>query len=349
MLLWSNQQIEDRKMALELWQANLEESNPGRIDDDWETQWAKSQAVSKLTNVLMETVQSDRLTGEVSFATTPLIDKLVEVSMANKEDYMFDRRITEVARLLHVMGDEERAKNMVCQKLLNGFKNTEDNLTTFKYGYWMREVAGVLQAFDDETNAVAAWCLAVPEKKDATNGNSGGQPTTQADHDDTSPQDAQQVRSGAERDSTDNGTSLDHQEMTSRPKEVQLEGPLSNFCDGLCGKRWSYADDMWICKDCADIQFHPACYDKLKNGSLERKVCSPLHHHFYIPPFQKERWLATPADQMWVDGSLMPKKDWVEKIRVDWNIDEKTILAVKTIESSRVAGDFLRRRQTLPV
>ena len=349
MLLWSNQQIEDRKMALELWQANLEESNPGGIDDDWETQWAKSQAVSKLTNVLMETVQTDRLTGERSLATTQLIDKLVEISMANKEDYIFDQRVTEVARLLHLMGDEERARNMVRQKLLNGFKTTEVNPTTFKYGYWLREMAGVLQALDDETNAGAAWCLAVPEKKDTTDENSGGQPTTVADHNGTSSQNEQQARSGAEPDLTDNETSVYHQEMASSPQEVQLEGPLSNFCDGLCDKRWTYADDMWVCKDCADIQFHPACYDKLKNGTLERRVCNPLHHHFYIPPFRKEQWLATPADQMWVDGNLMPKKDWVEKIRVDWKIDEKTLLAVKTIESSKVVGDFLKRRQTLPI
>jgi hypothetical protein len=148
--------MEDRQMALKLWQANLEEPEPEGMDKDWDFQWAKSQAVSKLTRVLMETIRSESSRGEQSLAMMQLVDKLVEVSMANGEHFMFDTRVTEVAQLLRVVGDREGAKNMVRQKLLNGFKNTEDNPTTFKYGYWLREIAGVFQAFDDDTNAIAA-------------------------------------------------------------------------------------------------------------------------------------------------------------------------------------------------
>jgi hypothetical protein len=341
--------MEDRKMALKLWQANFEKPEPEGIDKDWEFQWAKSQAVSKLTHVLMETIRSESSRGEQSLAMMQLIDKLVEVAMANGEHFMFDTRAMEVARLLHVVGDEDRGKNMVRQKLLNGFKNTEDNPTAFKYGYWLQEVAGILQAFDDETNAIAAWSLALPDTDDVKDESSDVQPTTEADRDATGSQDEQQVHSGAEPDVHDKETSSGHKEMESSPQEVLLAGPLTNYCDGRCNTKWSYADNMWVCKDCADVQFDPVCYDKLKNGILKRRVCSPLHHHFYIPPFQKERWLATPEDQMWVDGSLMQKKDWVEKIKVEWQIDKKTLLAVKTIESSKAVGDLLRRRQTLPI
>jgi hypothetical protein len=56
-----------------------------------------------------------------------------------------------------------------------------------------------------------------------------------------------------------------------------------------------------------------------------------------------------PETQMWVDGNLIPKRDWVYKIKVEWKIDEKTLLAVKTIESSKAASDLLRRKQTLPI
>jgi hypothetical protein len=341
--------MEDRQMALQLWQANLEESSPEGIDDDLEIQWAKSQAVSKLTRVLTENLRSESVRGEQSLATVQLIDKLVEVSMANEEDYMFDERVTQVARLLHVMGDEDRGRNMVRQRLLSGFKNTEDNPTTFKYGNWLAEVAGVLQAFDDETNAIAAWSLAVPDMDDVKDETPDDKSTIEADYDDTGSQDEQQVHGGAEPDVNDIGISSGHKETEPCLKEVLLVGPLANFCDGRCNTKWSYADNMWICKDCADVQFDPVCYDKLKNGTLQRKVCSPLHHHFYIPPFQKERWLTTPEDQMWVNESLMSKKSWVEKIKVEWKIDEKTLLAVKAIESSKVAGDLLKRRQTVPI
>jgi hypothetical protein len=339
--------MEDRQMALQLWQANLEESNPEGIDDCWGIQWAKSQAVSKVTRVLMVTIRSESSREEQSLAMIQLIDKLVEVSTANGDDFMFNERVTGVARLLLTLGDEDRARNMVRQKLLDGFRNTEDNPTTFKYAFWLREVAGVLQAFDDEINAIAAWSLAVPDMDDAKEENPDDQSTTEADHDGTGSQDEQQVHGGAEPDVEDKEASSGHKEMSPDPKESLLRGPLGNTCDGRCGTLWTYADNMWVCKDCADVQFDPVCYDKLKNRTLERRVCSPLHHHFYIRPFQKERWLATPEDQMWVDGSLMSKKDWVEKIKVEWKIDEKTLLAVKAIESSKVAGDLLKRRQTV--
>jgi hypothetical protein len=334
-------------MALKLWQANFEEPEPEGIDKGWEFQWAKSQAVSKLTRVIMETIRSESSRGEQSLAMMPLIDKLVKVAIANREHFMFDRRVTEVARLLYVVGDEDRGRDMVRQRLLNGFKNTEDNPTAFKYGYWLQEVAGILQAFDDETNAIAAWSLVLPDTDDAKDENSDVQPTTEADRDATRSQ--QQVYGGAEPDVHNKETSPGHKEMKPSTKEVSLAGPLMNYCDGRCNTKWSYADNMWVCKDCIDVQFDPVCYDKLKKGTLKRRVCSPLHHHIYIPPFQKERWLATPEDQMWVDGSLMQKKDWVEKIKVEWQIDKKTLLAVKTIESSKAAGDLLRRRQTLPI
>jgi hypothetical protein len=341
--------MEDRQMALQLWQANLEDFNPEGIDDDWETQRARSQAVSKLTRVLMETIRSEGSRGEQSLATVRLIDKLVEVSMANEEDYMFDERVTQVARLLHVVGDEDRGKNKVCQKLLNGFMNTEDNPTTFKYGRWLREVAGVFQAFDDDTSAIAAWSLAVLNMDDDKDKNPDGQSTTKADHDGSGSLDEQQVHGGAEPDAYGGETSSGHKEMSFSPEEVLFLGPLANFCDGCCKTKWSYADNMWVCKDRADAQSDPVCYDKLENGTLERRVYSPLHHHFYIPPYQKERWLTMPEDQMWVDGNLIPKRDWVYKIKVEWKIDEKTLLAVKTIESSKAASDLLRRKQTLPI
>lgn len=349
MLLWSNQLLEDRQMAFQLWQANLEEPIPKGTDDDWEIQWAKSQALSKLTRSLTEAMRSDNTRDEHSFATNELIDKLVEVATAHVDDYFYSRQLTEVARLLHVLGDEDRARNMVRDRLINGFKKIEDNLTTFKYGYWLREVAGVLQAFDDDTNALAAWSLALPNKNDAKDDIPGDKTVTGADHVGTRSVEEQQAHGGAEVTDGSTETPSAQSKLASTAKEVSLVGPLTNYCDGRCDTEWSYADNMWVCKDCADVQFDPKCYEKLKNGTLERRVCSPLHYHFFIPPFQKERWLTTPEDQMWVGGNRVAKKEWVEKIKTEWKIDEKTLLVVKAIESSKMAGDLLKRRQTVPM
>lgn len=346
-MLWSTQLIEDRQIAFQLWEANLEEPIPQGMDNDEEircakseARWAASKAFSNLTGLLMEATRSKSIDVQ-GLATTQLLDKLVKASAADRGDFAFDSHITELARLLHVMGDEDRARNMVRQRLINGFETIEDCPTVFKYGYWLREVASVLQTFDDEINAIAAWALALPDKDIYDSSLVAETDPVLATGDE------QQAQGGAKYDADDLQTSSDGTETELSDKKPELVGPLANYCDGHCGKEWSYADNMWICKDCADVQFDPLCYEKLKNGTLKEKVCSPLHYHFYVPPFDRDRWLATPEDQMWVDGSLKPKKDWAEKIREEWKIDEQTLLAVKTIESSKVAGNLLKRRESI--
>jgi tetratricopeptide (TPR) repeat protein len=114
------------------------------------------------------------------------------------------------------------------------------------------------------------------------------------------------------------------------PHPEKLEGDLLISCDGHCGSTWSYTgevDGAYCCKDCHDIQFCPDCFAKLKAGSLMRSICDPAHSHLKLPSFDKKRWEITPDDQMWVDDELVSKSDWLQRIKVEWKLDEESLRA----------------------
>jgi hypothetical protein len=69
------------------------------------------------------------------------------------------------------------------------------------------------------------------------------------------------------------------------------EGNLTLSCDGECDVKWSYADDLYSCKSCPDVQFCKDCRDKLKAGKLQLFICSPDHDWLHIPKWDDEEYV----------------------------------------------------------
>lgn len=106
---------------------------------------------------------------------------------------------------------------------------------------------------------------------------------------------------------------------------LKNDDPLRWFCDG-CGKNLTYADRIWSCKICDDVDFHDDCLDKLKKGTLPRLVCSPDHEWLRMPPWQDEYQITGDGVRMGgeikngkrVGGTVVPVKEWLNAIRQDW-------------------------------
>jgi tetratricopeptide (TPR) repeat protein len=127
------------------------------------------------------------------------------------------------------------------------------------------------------------------------------------------------------------------------PHPEKLEGELLNSCDGRCGITWTYTgevDGAYCCKDCYDIQFCPDCFAKLKAGTLMRSICDPAHSHMKLPSFDKERWETTPDDEMWVGDELVSRSSWLQRIKVEWKLDEENS---KAREKSLNAAMIIQR------
>lgn len=97
----------------------------------------------------------------------------------------------------------------------------------------------------------------------------------------------------------------------------ELEGPIDYQCDGRCGTMWSYADDMYICRDCADVQFDESCLRKLQEGNLALQVCSKSHEFLHVPKYDDEKVKKIGKENVMVGQEVMAE-DWIRKIKRDW-------------------------------
>ncbi|KAI9855693.1 MAG: hypothetical protein M1813_009655 [Trichoglossum hirsutum] len=103
----------------------------------------------------------------------------------------------------------------------------------------------------------------------------------------------------------------------STPRRI---GPLQYTCDGGCGHTWSFADDLYVCKDCIDVQFERACWKKLKNAALEFRVCDPSHEFLHVPPWDDEVQSVVPQGSVMVGGHVVTVAEWLDGIRKEWGV-----------------------------
>ncbi|KAJ5623734.1 hypothetical protein N7510_000043 [Penicillium lagena] len=102
----------------------------------------------------------------------------------------------------------------------------------------------------------------------------------------------------------------------------ELEGPIGNACDGRCGTNWTYANDMFICRVCADVQFDEGCLRKLREGTLELQVCSKSHEMLHVPEYDEEKLRKIGKGNVMVGQEVMAVKDWIQKIKHDWGFSK---------------------------
>ena len=124
------------------------------------------------------------------------------------------------------------------------------------YGYYL--LAGILSCINEE-NALAAW------KMIRFSCRAHG-PTDLSDGDSIS--DAVSLHSS---DSDDSGY-----------KEISYQ------CYGACGHSAIFAEDMYYCRECNDVQFDEECLHKLKSSKLEWRVCRHDHESIQIPKWDSE-------------------------------------------------------------
>lgn len=116
----------------------------------------------------------------------------------------------------------------------------------------------------------------------------------------------------------ENDTKTLKESSITEPTTVSQEGHLGNCCDGECGTEWPFADDMYYCKDCPDVQFDERCLAKLRAGTLGKKVCNPSHEFLYIPKWDKEAQKHIPKGSVRVGSDVLTMKEWLDRIRKEW-------------------------------
>ena len=115
------------------------------------------------------------------------------------------------------------------------------------------------------------------------------------------------------------------------PTTVRVRsGDIHGECDGRCNTRWSYADDMYCCKYCPDVQFDKACLDKLRAGTLNRQICGADHEFLHVPEWSDEAFWEVGFGHVRVDGEMVDEKrvggevveieQWLDRLREEGGV-----------------------------
>ena len=127
--------------------------------------------------------------------------------------------------------------------------------------------------------------------------------------------------------------------VSSEPGRSDIE-IIRYACDGDCGKRWSYPDDVYVCRYCPDTGFDAECMEKLKSGKLLKYICHPDHSWLHVPVWSDEearkvgkgnvRAHGKLVDGKRVGGDIVSISEWLDEICEIWGLPK---VRGETVES----------------
>ncbi|KAL9095949.1 MAG: hypothetical protein Q9165_001947 [Trypethelium subeluteriae] len=230
-----------------------------------------------------------------------------------------------LARVYSLSGNNDLAKKLLLNDMRDGLDILSDEDPDNDYWGYSR-IANILVHIGDDLNALSGYSLRGP---------SGRHTANLGKHNDVeSTSKAVPENSGTEQGplQTDDGKAATNDRSNGEADKGKDE-PCHFTCDGGCGKTLTYADTLWCCKVCADVQFEDACFAKLQNGTLTRLVCSFDHAWLEMPSWVDE-FKATGKDRVRVGGEMVggqriggeiiPASEWLDSIRVMWGIEKPT-------------------------
>jgi len=255
-------------------------------------------------------------------------NKLLKISrIANTWTHTF--RPTSFLASYYVHRDQpEEARKLFMEEMVDALDILSDRDPDNDY-YGYKLLANILMYTGDDLNALIAWSLLGPN--DTYPSSNPGTPSDKDDDDD----DDETVVNNAEGESVSPipvPVPKPPSEPEAEPEESTHDraGPLSYFCDGRCDTSWSYANDMYICRYCPDIQFTSDCLEKLKSNKLQRFICHPNHSWLHVPVWSDKEALEVGkgnvrvhgelVDGMRVGGKIVDVHEWLDEIREKWGV-----------------------------
>lgn len=229
-----------------------------------------------------------------------------------------------------LMGQEAAARNTLRRDVQEALELlSDDDISNDWQGY--EALALALTPLSDDVNALAAWSLLCPitdskvEESDSNSSLSSDEEEAIAGADDVEDDNCATTPIATEDASNIvNTVSADSSKATHKiSSHNKGDGPMGYSCDGLCGRSWSFPDDMYFCKDCRDVQLDTPCYEKLKEGTLKfgRAHCYTSHDFLHVPSWDVEAIQKVPQGSVKVGEQILTIKEWLNGIKKDWGFD----------------------------
>jgi hypothetical protein len=300
LFLYDNHSCEEQKQhAISLW-ASLLRLSENR--SDWYISWLRWYVVNKLADIYLQKALSAK---HGSKAAGEYLELLEQLASSKVEEDLEDRRSQKFPKLLlaryySIRGEDTNAKQTLRAyvKVYLDLLSDEDPKNDWQ-GYLGLSKFFMFAGQDDD--ALAAWSLIKPNdaKTEDTTTNNGPASELLTD-------------------------GLEEAGATSTIAETTqvFKGPLGNTCDGECGTSWKYANDIYVCRECYDVQFDERCLKKLREGTLECRVCNKDHEMLHVPKYDQKEVDAIGEGNVKVGQKIMKVEEWIKGIKKDWEIPE---------------------------
>jgi tetratricopeptide (TPR) repeat protein len=97
-------------------------------------------------------------------------------------------------------------------------------------------------------------------------------------------------------------------------------GPLMKTCNGNCGHTWTFADAIYVCRDCLDVQFDKKCWELLTTQKAIFHVCHHTHKFLYVPEWKADEQGKVEPGMVKVGDNIVPIEEWLSGIRETWGL-----------------------------
>ncbi|OAX83845.1 hypothetical protein ACJ72_01802 [Emergomyces africanus] len=107
------------------------------------------------------------------------------------------------------------------------------------------------------------------------------------------------------------------------PSPISDIGGMYILCCGErgCNRLWTFADDIYVCKDCAGVYLCKGCLEKLQAGTLQEicsemsVVCKKSHEFFHVPSWNYEEARRIPNGHVKVGREVITLSNWLDNMR----------------------------------
>ncbi|EEP81091.1 predicted protein [Uncinocarpus reesii 1704] len=323
-----------REEAITMWEQN--NMLTPRISDSTTSNLRRATTI-KLASVLLQEAREAGFDSPTAGEYRNKLDRLCRGDETGEPNgFDFNAKLM-LARLDHLMGNKPKAVENLRSHVRIALDLLSDDDEENDWQGYLR-LSFCLSHVDDDINALAAWSLLGPKPIDKDNQSGNDEDKQQVDiglanedritsengDEGEALSQTDEGKAEEEKGKEEDETSSDAAAMASSPVPSDPGADGGNMyilCDGGCGRVWNTADNIYTCKDCLNVLFDEKCYETLKAGAFEGKVCNKTHNFLHVPPWDYDAAAAVPERHVRVGEELILISEWLDRIRKEYGLN----------------------------